>query len=46
VLAGTSPGSMRILPGRSTAVPTPPVTHWGLIELGQTDDDATIVLSP
>ena len=45
-LAGPSPGSMRILPGRSTAVPTPPTTHWGLIEIGQTDDDATIVLSP
>jgi hypothetical protein len=46
LLAGASPGSLRILPGRSTAVPTPPSTHWGLIELGRTDDDCTIVLSP
>ena len=45
-LAGPSPGSIRILPGRSTIVPTPPSTHWGLIELGRTDDDCTIVLSP
>src|SRR5262249_60000754 len=33
-------------PGRSTIVPNPPSTHWGLIELGRTDDDCTIVLSP
>ena len=45
-LAGASPGSIRILPGRSTLVPNPPSTHWGLIELGRTDDDCTIVLSP
>jgi hypothetical protein len=46
LLAGASPGSLRILPGRSTGVPNPPSTHWGLIELGRTDDDCTIVLSP
>jgi hypothetical protein len=46
LLAGSSPGSVRILPGRSTHVPNPPSTHWGLIEIGRTDDDSTIVLSP
>jgi hypothetical protein len=45
-LAGTAPGAARILPGRSTAVPSPPATHWGLIESGRTRDDGTIVLSP
>jgi hypothetical protein len=44
LLAGASPGSIRILPGRSTKVPTPPSTS--LIEIGRTDDDSTIVLSP
>src|SRR5262249_48702810 len=46
VLAGPLPGSIRIFPGRSTTIPSPPSTHWGLIELGRTDDDASIVLSP
>jgi hypothetical protein len=46
LLAGPSPGSVRILPGRSAQVPTPPSTSWGLIEIGRTDDDSTIVLSP
>jgi len=46
LLAGAAPGSIRIFPGRSTAVPHPPATHWGLIEIGRTDDDATIVLFP
>jgi hypothetical protein len=46
ILAGPSPGSLRIFPGRSTLVPTPPSTGYGLGELGDTDDDATIVLSP
>jgi len=46
LLAGPSTGSLRILPGRSVQVPTPPSTHWGLIELGRTDDDCTIVLAP
>jgi hypothetical protein len=46
LLAGASPGSVRMLPGRSARVPNPPSTHWGLIEIGRTDDDATIVLSP
>ena len=45
-LAGPGPGSILILPGHSTAVPTPPATHWGLVETGHTDDDATIVLLP
>jgi hypothetical protein len=45
-LAGATPGAVRILPGRSGEVPSPPSTHWGLIETGRTDDDATIVLSP
>jgi hypothetical protein len=45
-LAGAAPGAVRILPGRSTAVPSPPATHWGLIETGRTRDDGTIVLSP
>jgi hypothetical protein len=46
VLAGASAGSVRILPGRSTLIPKPPATHWGLIEIGRTDDDATIALLP
>ncbi len=46
LLAGASPGSVRILPGRSALIPNPPSTHWGFIEIGRTDDDATIVLSP
>jgi hypothetical protein len=45
-LAGAAPGGLRIFPGRSAVVPSPPTTHWGLIEVGRTDDDATIVLSP
>ena len=46
LLAGAAPGSIRIFPGRSTTIPNPPTTHWGLIEIGRTDDDATIVLFP
>jgi hypothetical protein len=44
LLAGPSPGSVRILPGRSTQVPTP--TNIGISQIGRTDDDSTIVLSP
>jgi hypothetical protein len=46
LLAGVSPGALRIFPGRSSIVPNPPQTHWGLIEIGRADDDATIVLFP
>jgi hypothetical protein len=45
-LAGPEPGHLLIFPGRSATIPSPPATHWGLIELGRTDEDATIVLSP
>ena len=45
-LAGTAPGSMRILPGNATAMPNPPATHWGLIEIGNTTDNATIAFYP
>jgi hypothetical protein len=47
LLAGASPGSVRIFPGRCTVVPDPSnPTDFGSIEIGRTDDDATIVLSP
>jgi hypothetical protein len=36
---------MLILPSRSTAIPNAP-QHWGLIEIGRTVDDATIVFFP
>jgi hypothetical protein len=44
-LAGSPPNSMLILPGHSTAIPNAP-QHWGLIEIGRTVDDATIVFYP
>jgi hypothetical protein len=44
-LAGPSAGSVFFLPGRSANVPHA-ASDWELIEIGHTDDDATLVLIP
>jgi len=46
LIVGPSPGSLRILPGRSTALKPKGAYQWRVVETGHTDDDATIVLSP